>query len=134
MGFSAEFTAARKAVMQRKSVAARKATMELFQRVISASPIDTGRFAGNWICSQNTPSDDEIIADNGAGAMQYALSRMQSEMAAVPDPLAMDVWLVNNLPYAAELEYGSSKQAPNGMVRLNVQKFPSIFAKYLRSG
>ena len=34
------------------------------------------------------------------------------------------IYLVNNLPYAQRLENGwSTKQAPNGMVALSIQKF-----------
>lgn len=33
---------------------ARKATLDLFSSVVQRSPVDTGRFKGNWNYSQNT--------------------------------------------------------------------------------
>jgi hypothetical protein len=35
-------------------------------------------------------------------------------------------YLTNNLPYAYRLEYGWSRQAPNGMVGVTVVEFQSI--------
>ena len=35
-------------------------------------------------------------------------------------------FIVNNLPYAIPLEYGHSTQAPNGMVRITVERFQQI--------
>jgi hypothetical protein len=36
------------------------------------------------------------------------------------------VWFVNNLPYAERIEYGYSKQAPEGMVRRHVAMWRRI--------
>jgi hypothetical protein len=43
-----------------------------------------------------------------------------AEVAAnTPKGAGQETYIANNLPYIEELEYGSSKQAPAGMVRVN---------------
>ncbi len=39
------------------------------------------------------------------------------------------IWILNSLPYAKRLEYGWSKQAPGGMVRLAVQNYSQTIKK-----
>lgn len=40
--------------------------------------------------------------------------------------------IINQVPYIIYLEYGHSKQAPHGMVRLNVQKWNKIIEQSAR--
>jgi hypothetical protein len=39
------------------------------------------------------------------------------------------IYLINNLIYGPGLEYGRSKQAPQGMVRLTVQEYGAVVTK-----
>jgi hypothetical protein len=39
------------------------------------------------------------------------------------------ITLVNNLDYARQLEFGHSKQAPQGMVRLSVLEYGAVVSK-----
>ena len=41
-------------------------------------------------------------------------------------------WQVNNLPYAESIEYGHSKQAAQGMVRINFIRIKSIIEQSAR--
>jgi hypothetical protein len=97
-----------------------KVTMiELFNRVIQKSPVDTGRFRANWNCSVGSPdlSTSQAIDPSGSGAISKATSTVVSYTLN-----GQSVFLTNNLPYADRLENGWSKQAPNGMVRLSVME------------
>ena len=97
-----------------------KVTMiELFNRVIQKSPVDTGRFRANWNCSIGSPdlSTSQAIDPSGSGAISKANSTVVSYTLN-----GQSVFLTNNLPYADRLENGWSKQAPNGMVRLSVME------------
>ena len=48
-------------------------------------------------------------------------------VATVPELAGNVVYLTNNLPYAQRLEYeGWSKQAPAGMVRVNMARIADI--------
>ncbi len=100
----------------------RKIALDIFSRVIAKSPVDTGRFKGNWqIAINSIPSGILDTVDKGGGA---TVSRVS---ATVLQTKAGDVvTLVNNLSYARRLEYGYSKQAPSGMVRTTVREFGAV--------
>ena len=82
------------------------------------SPVDTGRFRGNW----------NVALDVKSGAVDYSLSYADwpaSDQAARQSINAFTIknngiWISNNLPYARRLEFGWSKQAPAGMVRITM--------------
>ena len=93
---------------------ARTAALELFSSVIRSTPVDTGRARGNWQTSVGQPTPNEIDRDDKSGAQ--ALTEVQ---AKTPEGAGQEVFLTNNLPYIYSLEFGSSKQAPAGMVRVN---------------
>lgn len=90
---------------------------QISTEVIKRTPVDTGRARANWIASIETPSD--VITDNtdanGILATNKALNVSKYASGKM-------FWLVNNLPYIQKLEYGWSKQAPQGMVRLTMQQ------------
>lgn len=75
-----------------------------------------GRFKSNWqvgLGSMNESVDNEPRSD--------ALGRAQVVLEGFKP--GQTIFLTNNLPYAKKLEYGHSKQAPAGIVRLTVQDF-----------
>ncbi len=94
----------------------------LFNSVILDSPVDTGRFRGNWQTSITNPYAGTTSQADPTGAQ--AIARMQSFVSALKGGRV--TFLTNNLPYAERLEYGYSGQAPEGMVRKNVARFHSI--------
>jgi hypothetical protein len=96
----------------------RKITLELDQAVVLATPVDTGRARGNWYPSINAPS---TAVDFGASdkSGSQAISAAQGVIASMR--LGDTVWLTNNLPYILPLENGHSKQAPQGMVDINLE-------------
>lgn len=102
----------------------RQTTLQLFQAIDERSPVDTGRFRGNWQVSYGSPlsSPIERLAPGGAGEPSKALSL----------PVGGTVYMSNALPYAQRLEYGWSKQAPLGMVRRTVAEFNEYVKRALR--
>ena len=98
----------------------------LSSRIIKESPVNTGRFRGNWQASLNAPKQGKMqrLDKSGAGAI--------NDMSSVVMSLDMGqtFYLTNNLPYARRLEYGShSKQAPSGFLRINVMRVQSELEK-----
>lgn len=96
----------------------RAVEIELFRGVIMDSPVDTGRFLGNWQTSITTPAAavlDTLDPSGSAtvGAMTAFVSTLEGGRVT---------YLANNLPYAERLEYGWSKKAPQGMVRRNMAR------------
>ena len=99
----------------------RGVTFLLFRSVILASPVDTGRFRGNWQASVNSPKDGTLDKTDPSGGMTVA------NMALYIGGAGSVTYLANNLPYAQRLEYeGWSSQAPGGMVRINVARLDGL--------
>lgn len=100
----------------------RKVSLDLFRRVIMKSPVDTGRFKGNWqVAIGSIPSGTLVVDDKSGNA---TISRVTA--ATLGLHAGQVIYLVNNLAYARALEYGWSKQAPAGMVRLSVSEYPQV--------
>jgi hypothetical protein len=81
-----------------------------------------GRFRGNWRVSIGSvdATTTENVDPDGAQALASGAVVLQQKVAGTV------VFVSNNLPYARRLEYGWSKQAPQGMVRRTVAEFSSI--------
>lgn len=107
--------------------ATQKITLDVFNNVIRLSPVDTGRFRGNWQPAVGVAPAGELQALDPSGAT------VRTKIAGVVGTVeAGDViYMVNNLPYADRLEDGYSRQAPAGMVKLTVQRFQPIANKII---
>lgn len=104
------------------ALAVQKIALEVFSRVILRSPVDTGRFRGNWqVGIGNVPAGTLELEDKTGRA---TINKAQA--AALSLEAGQSITLVNNLPYAQRLEDGYSSQAPAGMVALTVQDFLAI--------
>lgn len=95
---------------------AREASIRVLRGVIIRSPVDTGRFRGNWQVAEGTrPSGSlDVQKKDAAGAIGQAIGAVPSDMTNKV------LYIVNNLPYAERLENGWSQQAPNGMVAITM--------------
>jgi hypothetical protein len=89
-------------------------------RLKMKSPVDTGRFRASWTIGVGQ-IDTSVAPEPPAGSS-----------IAIPEPripaitLGQTYYHANSLPYARRLEYGWSKQAPGGMVRVTAQEVPGI--------
>lgn len=101
----------------------RTATFQLFNAVQLRSPVDTGRFRGNWQFGKDTIPAGALSRLDTTGTLAQ-----QEALRALSSPLGGVAYFVNNLPYARRLENGYSQQAPIGMVRISVREF----SKYVR--
>jgi hypothetical protein len=88
-------------------------------RLKMKSPVDTGRFRASWTLAVGQP-DPSVAAAAQAGNV------------ATPEPripaitVGATYYHANSLPYARRIEYGWSKQAPSGVVRLTAAEVPQI--------
>lgn len=100
----------------------RQVSIKLFSAIIKGSPVDTGRFRINWQTSGATPASGNIagVDPTGNKAVNSATTFIGNT------PAWQELTLTNNLPYAQRLEYGWSKQAPTGVVRVNVLRFQQL--------
>ena len=105
----------------------RMAIVLVAQGVVMGSPVDTGRFRGNWQFGKVLPQGVLPTLDTSGAA---AIARIAGQTVGVK--AGGEVWVVNNLPYAGKLEYGYSQQAPSGMVRTTLANLPAALENYIR--
>jgi len=101
----------------------KKIVFDLFTKIVMRSPVDTGRFRANWTIAQgqmNTITTAATDKTNNAAPTLGKLAELKDFKAG------KTVFITNSLPYAIPLEYGHSKQAPGGMVRVTLSEFPGI--------
>lgn len=99
----------------------RQSAVALQSGMVEKSPVDTGRFKGNWQCGIGVLNLDTSAGNdaNGSGAIAKTIAAVQGWKAG------QTIYMTNNLPYARRLEFGWSQQAPSGVVRLTVLDFQS---------
>jgi hypothetical protein len=117
------------------------ASIKLFSAVIKSSSVDSGRFRNNWFASGKYPSTEVTSYRGTAG--DAAIARVVSYINGAAG--GVEFTLSNNLPYAHVIEYGGypgdgpntvggySKQAPQGVVRVNVARFQAILDEQARA-
>lgn len=122
MGFADEVAAFSDKTKAKLETAVRKIALDAFSNVILMSPVDTGRFRGNWQVAIGSMPSGTVEIDDRDGTV--TIGKVQAETLNLQ--AGQVIYLVNNLPYAQRLEYGWSQQAPGGMVRLTAQRFQPI--------
>lgn len=115
MTFARDVRRSHARVRRRTQLAIQKITIEAANIVILKSPVDTGRFRGNWnvtIGSIDYTTNDALdpSGDNFRRKAEFTISDFD---------VGQVLYISNNLPYARRLEFGYSDQAPSppGIVR-----------------
>ena len=83
-------------------IAQRRAGLRMFEVAIKVSPVDTGRFRGNWQASVGAPATGELKTADPRGT--DTTRRLGAAIATLPDFAV--VYLTNNLPYAEAIDVG----------------------------
>ncbi len=96
---------------------AKETTRTMADTIIEMSPVDTGRFKENWHTEINK--------------IDFAIDDLKIPKAFLNSKLAMlkigdSIFFTNSLDYAKKLEFGFSKKAPLGMVRITVANYNEI--------
>jgi hypothetical protein len=107
---------------------AKKIILDVFSSVTLKSPVDTGRFRGNWqlqsgLVDAKTDSPEDKTGQLAIAAANIKIKGYSSKLIT---------YISNSLPYAQRLENGYSDQAPQGMVRLTVIEFRRMIRKAAR--
>jgi hypothetical protein len=116
-----------------------KVTLEALTRLVSKTPVDTGRARGNWqvaigdrpqgqvdvpnLLPHHHPPLPEPPALSVAG--QTAVDEGQKIIATIR-PFAVS-HVANNVAYILKLEDGGSRQAPEGMLALTLEELTEMF-------
>ena len=128
MGRNAQFKQKMKSFVERTeanmNIIVRKLALELLSSIVLKSPVDTGRFRGNWFVQVDTaPVQTDDLDKSGsksiiAGATEIGRFEYGGR-----------IFILNHLPYSIALEYGYSGQAPAGIVRITVAEFQQYVEK-----
>lgn len=87
----------------------------IFRAAVKLSPVYTGAYRASWRVSFN-----DVREDVTAGGPPEAPRRGAAFRWPKGFKLGDDVIVSNNQPYAELIEYGWSKQAPYGVLRLAI--------------
>lgn len=100
-----------------------KVALQLLTGVVNMTPVLTGRARGNWQVTIGAPTTAAVERTDKDGGPTI------SEGSATIQSITTlgTIYLTNNLPYIVELEKGSSKQAPQGMVQVTLDRVSSQF-------
>ncbi len=124
--FALEISAFAKKAGDNANLVIRKVAIDMYSRVIQRSPVDTGRFRGNWQLTVGKEPTGNVDRTDKTGSATVA----EGTKAVAKFEAGPDIFIVNNLPYGSRLEYeGWSKQAPAGMVRITVAEYQGLIAK-----
>lgn len=83
--------------------------------IVDLSPVDTGRFKANWQVTANSPATNSLNDYDQFGS-DTKKSLARQARAVANSPATKVIYITNRLDYAADLEYGSSNQAPSGVL------------------
>lgn len=123
----------------------KKGCIEVLQDIIRMSPVGQpelwqgyapkgyvgGRFRGNWQISFNVPATGELdrIDPTGMETLKDGIEQIGQYTCSVKS-----VYFTNNVPYSVRLEFGHSKQAPNGIVRVAALNATTHFENATKGG
>lgn len=105
----------------------RGASFELFKNIVYDTAVDSGRARNNWILTIDNTTDDKTDSVDKSGN-----KAIQKASIEVNKKLGKYIYIQNNLPYILRLEYGWSKQSPNGMVRQNILRMNTLLKKAIQ--
>jgi hypothetical protein len=112
----------------------RASTISLFSRIISRTPVKSGRLKGNWQIDINQPATGDV-SDSDTTPINTLDGGSKRKVASgvMRANLNDSIYMVNNLPYARRIENGNfSDQAPAGMVGVSVAEFNREVEKQAR--
>lgn len=130
MGFKEDVERFARKTKLNMDIVVRKVTIDLSSNLIRLSPVKTGRFRGNWVLGVGTPDTSTLPIVDPTGATTQAGIAAKAEAQVRAGGI---VYITNSLPYARRLEYGWSKQAPSGMVRITVMNYQQYMANIVRN-
>lgn len=128
MTFSADLQRFTQKAGGRLDTVLRRSVLEMTRDIVRKTPVDTGHARSNWFWGvYQVTSTDSAMSKNGAPSIARSNDFARSLRAGGV------VYLTNNLPYIMALEFGSSQQAPAGMVRTTVSRWQSIVDRAARA-
>jgi hypothetical protein len=124
--FNADLGAWAKRAGDRLDALARQTSQEVSERVVRATPVDTGFLRSSWQPSIGSPKS----GSGSEGQPNRALGDIGLVASSVK---AGDVyWMTNNAAYARHVEFGTSRMAGRFYVTDTVARWKSIVDRVAR--
>ncbi len=120
--FAAQLEAFGELVQQEADEVFQIVATEVGQSVVNLTPVDTGRALSNWNAGINSP--DDVYRETEDPLDSKTSARLAGEFKSLR--FGDTAYITNATPHIPFLEYGSSKQAPNGMTRITLARFNNI--------
>lgn len=107
----------------------RDATTRVKNSLVRLSPVAEGDYVADWdVAAGNWPTDTEQRSDPSKRATR---ARLQPDLNDLR--MGETVFFENNDPVATKLEFGYSKQAPQGVVRMTARRWRSFVSGAARA-
>lgn len=105
----------------------RNLAIMLFTAIVYDTPVDTGAARGSWYPSLENP------VMGGPPRIDPTGTKVVQEIQAVcmGSKVSQVLFLMNTVHYINDLEYGWSKKAPEGMVRINVARVRAMVTRII---
>lgn len=94
------------------------AAITVVTEVASSTPVKTGQASSNWLTSIGAPFPYYIAAEDYSRKWTDSVSFAKSVLTNYKSDTAIHI--TNNVPYIAELNRGTSRQAPKLFVQMAV--------------
>lgn len=102
--------------------------IQIGRTLVTLSPVDTGRFKGNWQLSIDAGTNASLLRQDPNGYATIAeITSTANRFTA-----GQVAYIQNHLLYGNDLEYGSSRQAPDGVLRVTEMRFRRIVDEAIR--
>ncbi len=103
------------------SLITKKTAIDLYGRIISKTPVDSGRAQNSWFIKEGSP-DESVLEEGEYGELDSGSATAKANADLGKLGKYPTVFITNNLEYIGYLEDGSSTQAPSGMVSLSMEE------------
>lgn len=122
--FSRTLEKEKKDVVSTLEKVVRRLILEIFENTVYNTPVDTGILRASWGISLN-------IEDNSYNPESSSISTALQQMTKVNGNIVDNYYIFNNKDYAEKIEYGGSKKAPAGMLRIGTTQALENLASYM---
>ena len=112
--FRVDLSRIRNKIGEGVKVKAERVTQKLVDSFIKDSPVYTGNFRASWHVSEGFPVYVQVKDGNPSNPISAP------KIIVKPRNNFPIFFITNGQPYGRKLEYGSSTQAPNGIIRINI--------------
>ena len=94
--------------------------LDITEKLIEATPVDTGWARASWIPSIGEPADSPSGSRDSftTGQQELGMAQVATQYTLSEGP----IFITNNVPYIEKLNEGSSPQAPAGFIETAIKQ------------